>query len=283
MKKLILLTVISMLLTLQGCDKVTNVIDKDTPRAAGTRNVLVEDYTGHKCGNCPAAAAQLTSLETQYPGRVIPLAVHAGFFAKTNAQYPTDFQTADGDAYDLLFGNGAAGNPNGLVNRTGWGTASFIEQWPAWASNVASEMAKQAVFNIRIKNVFNASTRLLNTNITVKSLTGNAGTYKLVVLLTEDSLVAEQLDYRQPVGQQTIPDYVFNHVLRGSVNSTWGDAIFSVAPAAKNDSVVKSYPNYTLNGGYRANKCHIVAYVYDADASSATHYQVLEANEALVQ
>jgi len=282
MKKLSLIIIISILFILQGCDKVTNVIDKGTVRAAGTRNVLVEDYTGHKCGNCPAAAVQLTSLETQYPGRVIPLAVHAGYFAKTNAQYPTDFQTSDGNAYDLLFGNGAAGNPNGLVNRTGWGTASFIEQWTSWASQVASEMAKQAVFNIRINPVFNTSTRQLNTNITVKSLTANSGTYKLVVLLTEDSLVAEQLDYRQPIGQQTIPNYIFNHVLRGAVNSTWGDAIF-INTAAKNDSVVKSYTNFTVNTGYRANKCHIVAYVYDADVSSTTHYQVLEANEALLK
>src|ERR1700741_709431 len=75
------------------------------------RKVLVEDYTGHKCGNCPAAADVLKDLETQYAGKIVPLAIHAGFFANTNTQYPTNFANADGNAYDTQFGISTAGNP----------------------------------------------------------------------------------------------------------------------------------------------------------------------------
>ncbi len=286
MKKLILNSTIllSLLAVIVSCDFVRNVNQPVAPTTTtGStvvyRNVLVEDYTGHKCGNCPAAAVQLTTMEAQYPGKVIPLAIHAGFFAKTNVQYPTDFQTTVGDAYDTQFGNSAAGNPNGLINRVGYGTGSFIKQWSSWGAEVATQLAKPAIFQIRIHNVFNSATSILNTDVTVKSLANNTGTYKLVVLVTEDSLIAEQLDYRQPSGQQTIPNYEFNHVLRTAVNSTWGDAVFT-SSANLNDSIVKTYSNFSINSAYRASKCHIVAYIYDASPASTTYYEVLEANEA---
>ena len=108
------------------------------------------------------------------------------------------------------------------------------------------------------------------------------GTYKLVVLLTEDSIIAEQVDYSKPTGSQFITNYEFNHVLRGAINSTWGDAIFTTS-ANLNDSVVKSYTNYIINSNYRAGKCHVVAYVYDADAASPTHYEVYQAEEQKVK
>ncbi len=267
-----------------SCDNVKNVNEPTAPvtTTGGTptvyRNVLVEDYTGHKCGNCPAAAIQLKNLHTQYPGKVIPLAIHSGFFAKTNAQYPTDFQTSVGDEYDQKFGNSSAGNPNGLVNRVGYGTAAFIKQWSGWSTAVAAQLGKTAIFKIKIKNTFNSGTGLLNTIVTVKSLAANAGTYKLVVLLTEDGIIAEQLDYTKPTGQQTVPNYEFNHVLRGAVNSAWGETVFT-AIAALNDSIIKTYPNFSVNGTYMSAKCHVVAYIYNADPASATYYEVLEAEE----
>ena len=211
-----------------SCDYVNNAVPPSTGSTTGGttgptiiyRKALVEDYTGHKCGNCPAAAQQLMTLEGTYPNKIVPVAVHAGFFAKVSATYPTDFQTPEGDAYDFTFGNSAAGNPNGLINRVGFGTGSFIKQWSSWGGEVATQTAIPAIFQINIKNVFNTTSSTLTTSVTVKALASNTGTYKLVVLLTEDSIIKEQLDYSLPVGSQFITNYRFNHVLRGAINST---------------------------------------------------------------
>ncbi len=292
MRKLILNSVAFILtvIAIVSCDFVQDANPSITPNTTtgGNSNIIyrkafIEDYTGHKCGNCPAAADQLKSIENTYPGKIVPLAVHAGFFATTNLQYPTDFQTTAGDAYDLQFGNSAAGNPNGLINRSGYGTASFIKQWSSWGADAASIIAMPAKFQIKIHNTFNATTKVLDTDITVKSLATNTGNYKLVVLLSEDSVIAEQLDYRKPSGSQLVPNYEFNHILRGAINSTWGDAIFTSGTAALNDSVVKSYTGFSVNANYRPKKCHVVAYVYDADAASPTYYEVYQAEEAHVE
>lgn len=291
MKKLILNSIgfVFAATLVSGCDFVQNANPELTPNDGGTtgstiiyRKAFVEDYTGHKCGNCPAAALQLKALETQFPGKIVPMAVHAGFFATVSSpQYTTDLRTADGTAYDTQFGNSAAGNPNGLINRTGYGTSSFIKNHTAWAGDVAAITAMPAKFQIKIHNTFNATTKNLDTDITVKSLDNNTGTYKLVVLLTEDSIIAEQLDYATTPNY--IPNYEFNHVLRGSINSTWGDAIFTSGTAALNDSVVKSYTGFTLNSSFRPKKCYVIAYVYDGDSSSPTYYEVFQAEEAHVE
>ena len=295
MKKIIVNSIVFIFATMliASCDFVHNANPEITPTVGNSsdsniiyRKAFVEDYTGHQCGNCPKAADQLKSLEASYPDKIVPLAVHAGFFAATNATYPTDFKTTVGTAYDTKFGNSAAGNPNGLINRIGYGTSSFIKNYTAWAGQVASIVAMPAKFQIKIKNTFNSTTKVLDTDITVKSLAANTGMYKLVVLLTEDSVIAEQLDYRilsPPAPNQIKTDYEFNHLLRGAINSTWGDAIFTSGAAALNDSVVKSYTGFPINASYRPKKCHVVAYVYDADAVSPTYYEVYQAEEAHVE
>ena len=279
---------IALLCSLTRCDYVNNAV-QPTATTGGTtgstiiyKNALVEDYTGHKCGNCPAAASELKNLEATYGVKVIPIAIHAGYYALTNATYSTNFQTTTGNDYDTQFGNSAAGNPNGLINRTGYGTASYIKQWSSWGSAIAQQIAIPADFKMTITNNFNTGTNLLNTTVTIKALSNLSGQYKLVVLLTEDAIIAEQLDYSKPTGSQFIPNYEFNHVLRGAINSSWGDAIFSSSINA-NDSVVKLFTNYSVSTSYNANNCHVVAYVYDANSASPTYYEVLQAQEEKVK
>jgi hypothetical protein len=295
MRKLILnsLTVAAVAITFIGCDFVNNANPDIAPTGPSTtggtsiiyRKAFVEDYTGHKCGNCPAAADVLANLETQYSGKIVPMAIHAGFFATVNASYPTDFRNPTGDAYDTQFGVGSAGNPNGLVNRVGYGTGGFIKAYSSWGGEISQIISQPAKFQIRIDNVFNTGSNSLNTDITVKSLAVNSGNYKLVVLLTEDSIIAEQLDYRivvPPAPSQKVTNYQFDHVLRTAVNSTWGDPIF-VSGAVANDSVIKSFNNFTISSAFNPSKCHIIAYVYDADSNSPTYYEVLQVEEEHVK
>ena len=56
---------ITILLINISCDKVKNVKDPNAETIVGNRKVFVEDYTGHKCGNCPAAADTLNYLKSQ--------------------------------------------------------------------------------------------------------------------------------------------------------------------------------------------------------------------------
>jgi len=256
----------------------TYISDSTTNADPTLRKVLVEDYTGHKCGNCPTAADVLKSLEVQYPGKIVPLAIHAGFFATTNPTYPTDFRNTAGTNYDTQFGISSAGNPNGLVNRVGYGSGGFIKAYSTWGSEVSAQLSQVPKFQLLIKYKYDTGSLKMDADVTVKSLANNSGSYKLVLLLTEDSVIAEQIDYRLPNGSQFIPNYEFNHVLRGAINSEWGTTVFA-SGANINATETVSITNFQINTSYKRPKCHVLAYIYDAASASSTYYEVLQVEE----
>ncbi|MCE3259577.1 MAG: outer membrane protein Omp28, partial [Bacteroidetes bacterium] len=120
MKKSIPLVVALAALLFTSCDKVSYAKQSSEVKA-NTRKVLIEDYTGHQCGNCPNAAVVAESLHEKYGDKVVIIAVHAGFFARTNAtEFPTSYTCQVGNDWDSKnggFGVSAAGNPNGMINR----------------------------------------------------------------------------------------------------------------------------------------------------------------------
>src|ERR1700757_1182825 len=80
------------------------------------RNVLIETFTGVRCGNSPPAMAKAVTVKKHYPNRVCLLNIHAGFFADTgNTGYYHDLKTPFGTNEDNYFGMSANGTPDGLV------------------------------------------------------------------------------------------------------------------------------------------------------------------------
>ena len=64
------------------------------------RKVLLEDYTGFKCVNCPAAAHEAHLLQEFYGDQMVVMGVHAGYYAEPDGSgnYTTDLTTTTGDA-----------------------------------------------------------------------------------------------------------------------------------------------------------------------------------------
>jgi hypothetical protein len=109
-----------------ACDKVNKPYTEEFGKCGNgnlsipIRKILLEDYTGHTCGNCPRAAEQTELLINNYCDHIVPISIHVGFFAEP---YPTgeftyDFRTDVGNYFDETFGISTAGLPNGMVNRT---------------------------------------------------------------------------------------------------------------------------------------------------------------------
>ena len=42
------------------------------------RNVLIEDFTGQRCTNCPKATDAIHEMQEAYGSSVIPVAIHCG-------------------------------------------------------------------------------------------------------------------------------------------------------------------------------------------------------------
>ncbi|MBK9283171.1 MAG: Omp28 family outer membrane lipoprotein [Sphingobacteriaceae bacterium] len=256
-----------LIIGLYSCDKVSNPIQNATTTPVvntntQVRKVLLEDYTGHKCGNCPAAAIVAENLYNQYQGKVIPIAVHAGFFAKTSVSHPTSYTTTAGNEWDANtgFGIGTAGNPNGMVNRKNFPDHGLIQKEDKWPTTVSLALNDTYYLGLDLKTNYNEGTRVLNTEVKAKFAATYTNNVKLQVIITEDSVIGPQTDYSK--NPDLIPNYVFMHMLRGDLNGPWGQALQS-APIASNDSVTVNITPYNLPAGFKDKHITVIAFAYD--------------------
>jgi hypothetical protein len=101
---------LSLLFLTPQCDVVDQPFKGgtiDTTSSEQRRNVLIEDFTGHRCKNCPKASKEIANLVDAFGNdRIIGLAIHAGpgNFTGTNTDYPTDFTTQEGRLFKISLG-----------------------------------------------------------------------------------------------------------------------------------------------------------------------------------
>lgn len=237
----------------------------ETPEAV-VKNILLEDYTGVQCVNCPAAGEIALHLQEQYEHQVIVLGVHAGGMSNPQPGNFPDFLTDEGTTWYTHFGFDS--NPIGTVNRKLNGSSVAFNS-PDWAEAVATSVTEEAVLDMTPTVEYDAANRTLKVNVTSKALVELPDTYSLVVCIMEDSIVGKQ---KAPVPGGIINDYMHRHVFRGTINGTWGEEINKEAIAPE-DEITKEYTT-TLNSDYNADQCYIIAYV--ANSESKEILQVVE-------
>jgi len=218
------------------------------------QNILVEDFTGHKCGNCPKAHEELTLLRNTYGTKIVPMAIHFGYYAQTNSSYPTDFTTDVGDAIGNKFG--VTSTPVGMVNRVGDEGNKLLE-FSEWDASISKLLTKTP--SVGIAMAAEIKDNKIEANVFVKAFEQNDTLLKVQIFIIENHIIDKQLYYGHD--PEEIEDYEHEHVLRGSLNGDWGEDLTSV-PFKKNNIVNKSY-NYTINPDWNAQNLLLVAVVYN--------------------
>jgi thiol-disulfide isomerase/thioredoxin len=182
MKHLICNLVLLIILSLSSCDKVSQprikqnqvigstFITKNNSQVAHIKKVLLEDYTGHTCGNCPAAADVAHQLYNRYQDTLVAIAVHAGFFARVKLpEYSTSYTTTPGNVWDAAF-IGTAGNPNGMTNRKNYNGNGLVNKETKWPTTVSLALKDPMVVRINVESKYDTIVRSLTTNIKAKFL-----------------------------------------------------------------------------------------------------------------
>jgi thiol-disulfide isomerase/thioredoxin len=260
-----------VVITVTGCDVIENpvqapVVPVDTTETV-KQNVLLEDFTGHTCGNCPEAADLAKQIQTTYgKDRVIVVGVHAGPFAKpVLPDYPMNFNTTAGTELDNTFRVSRAGNPNGFVNRV-QRNGKIILGKDQWAEATTELLARTPRVGLKESHTWDAASRTLSITVDVNYITEGTPDYHLVALLTENKIISDQTDYRK--NPSHIEDYEFEHVLRASMlNGTWGEQLSTSAVSA--GTTLKKTFTYTFPDGvtWVPGNCEIVIYVHQHDTT----------------
>lgn len=232
------------------------------------RKVLIEEYTGHHCSNCPGGHQKLEELHERFGDTLVAVGIHAGALAAPNAAegYPYDFRTEVGDELKQEFS--IDGIPAAIINRYpepgGWGIAR-------WLSKINAVDRSKPLAAIQLINEYNAQTGMLKANAQVTLLEPCPNQLRLAFYLIEDGIVKPQLN-----GTEYIENYVHNHVLRASLNGTYGTLL-------NTNGYLETGKGYTLAhkinmSGHDWNpaNCTVVAILYDRTSSDVLQVETMK-------
>jgi hypothetical protein len=289
-------------LFINSCDKVENPvvppIEIDTTLYPGNwidypwpvfgantntdANVLIEDFTGHKCPNCPAAAVIASQIETSNPGRVFVASIHAspgdafqGISTPGDGEYPhymTDFTTEAGDAYVTDI-SGLIGNPVGMINRE---ISPEGNPWNhvtnSWANEVSGLLsANDLKINLQQEINYYPSTNGLFVHVEAEAMEQISANVSIVSYFIQKEVVATQKD-----GATTIDDYHHHNVMRGTISPIYGEPVFSSAASGDKFQIDFSFAvpvDDTLNID---SNIRIITYAMDLDTYKI--YQVIQSD-----
>lgn len=273
----LLFTLLAGILLMPSCDEIeapylreSAIIDTSAcplPQFPALENpqqkVLLEDFTGQYCPNCPTAAVLAKDLMSIHGNRLVVMAVHAGFFADPKSPpYDNDFRCVEGTELDQFFGIGMAGNPNGMVNRKGFSSSHILG--PAnWASEVENSLNETPLLGLQLLVDWNEEEQRLCSHIRTVFLDDLKEDLKLVLYITEDSIPSAQKNNNPQIGTTPdILDYTQMHMLRGSVLGTWGVDLASADTLSfEGDEIIRSYA-YAFPQAWKVEQCHVIAFVY---------------------
>ena len=228
----------------------------DTLNFDGKVVVLLEDYTGVKCVNCPAAAEIAANLQAQYGEHLIVLGVHPKSVLQNPAGGFPDFRTDEGHEWNNYFN--ISSYPTGTVNRqAAIGTAS-------WATEVGNVIGNDAPVRLIIKSEYDNATRELKLSIHSKFLQDVASDdVRLTVCMMENNIIGKQVvpETVNPLGYED--NYTHRHVFRGTADGlTWGRVLSSAENIAAGSNFITNM-KFTVNEDYNAEEFYIVAFITD--------------------
>ncbi|MEN8224364.1 MAG: Omp28 family outer membrane lipoprotein [Bacteroidota bacterium] len=277
MKKIIYLLALTGLI-IGGCDKIEEPFLEE---AGGTgpepvekvRKVILEEFTGHICVNCPEATKLARDLQTVFGEQLILLSLHAGDLAlPTTAPYDADYRTEAGTAIFNYYA--PVGVPTGLVNRTEYqgGTVLFKDSWEP-AIQTLLDLPPDAF--IEIETEYNDGNRNLDIHVHSEFLTDLTRSVNLSVLILESGMISPQKNDLASIGPTPDwEDYEHKHVLRKSLNGSWGDFL---ADEPANGSIMTKDYSITLSNDWNEENVAVIALILDANT-----YEVIQAEEVHV-
>lgn len=282
MKKSILLIVISAIIY-SSCDIIETPyispngdveVDVEFPelnRDSVIRKVLMEEFTGHRCLNCPEGHERLAQLLTTYGDSLVAVCIHAGALANTNIDFPYDFRTEAGTQLYNDFGLDPV--PIAIINRKQYNIQWGVEL-NSWQNAIEAVDRSEIYAGIQLINVFKSNENRLYAYSKTTMLKEYANPVQLSLFLIEDGIVSPQKD-----GVLVDTFYVHNHILRLGINGTYGSKFTVSGIVEKDSSYTLGYPVDFTGKDWDISKCTIVAILHDPSTREVLQVEARKAIE----
>lgn len=266
----------------------TSYIDLDTlgKVTPQDKSVLIEDFTGVKCSNCPDAAKKIKEIKEKYPRRVVSLGIYSGadVFTVPKKDYSKyDFRTQDGNNIAALLG--ASGNlPEGSVDRVFFpGEPAITTNRFVWGGNTDIRLQEASPLNIDISVQRHDEDSLIFIVRVIYHTEVSDDVNFINVYLAEDGIV----DYQYDIIEGDIKDYLHDHVFRDNLTATGGDSLVVLGNANPYVAgrvfqrrfvvpVKKDQTDEEFKTGWKFEKLSVVAFVTRRRADDFEVIHVIE-------
>lgn len=215
------------------------------------RAILIEDFTGQRCINCPTGTEIINGIVNTYgEDNVIAVGIHSGPLGFAGNSKTVGLMTDTGNKYYTRWDKeNKMGQPWVIFNRK----TSPDSHYNNWAAMVSTIISEKANLSVKIANAYDAATRKLTTTVGADGVNGTVNG-KLQVWIVEDGVKALQM---MPDGKSN-KEYIHNHVFRAAVNGTWGEDV-----TVKEDETTTKQYSYVLPEAWNADNIAVVAFVYN--------------------
>lgn len=246
---------LAALMALASCDNIDEA-DRFIPveRPESDKVILIEEFTGARCVNCPTGAATVADLHEQYPGQVVAVSLYPEQMASLTAPITTDLRTTVASDIFSAFDGTSKGLPAAMFDRSTFNGSVLqltVTQWPSFVYDLLSNQTSPV--NIALETAYNESSRELTVNYNVDFLSAVNEEVSFQLYITEDGIESMQLT---PTGMDT--KYINNHVLRAALNGTWGTSLGSLTLAGQQKS---GSATVTLKDDWKAENCNVVGFL----------------------
>ncbi len=303
MKKIVLITLIASfgLTFITSCDKVEQPI-KPVPTVDTTlftdgnwadypwptfpvntntdRNILIEDFTGHKCIACPSAAYIAKDIEEANPGRVFTVGIHAGpngnntlqepqsncgTAANPNGEFCHNFVTDEGTEYsNTLSFSGFFANPQGMVSRTLKNNNLFQlkTDWEPSANDLMT--SNNLTVNMQAASNYYSGSNGLYLHVQSEFKQDLSGNFNINTYVVDNQVIAWQ-----DSSNVLLEHYHHHNVFLGCIDGeAWGQ---NIASNPKAGDIFQTDYAYKLPDDITTDSIHFISYVYNVDT-----YEILQ-------
>lgn len=172
------------------------------------RNVLIEEFTGIHCPNCPDGQRVVNELKALHPERFFSVAIHAGYYATPGMGEP-DYTTNIGNVLGNHFQPSFF--PCAVVNRLKV-EDSFIQSRSDWGPMARGIVDRISPVNLWIESSYNCATRTMTVNVE-GYMAEDIADPRLNIFLLQSEVLGPQ------AGGQKEDKYPHRHMLRDRVTS----------------------------------------------------------------
>lgn len=251
----------------------TTYVVSPVPQAE-MRNVLMEEFTGVSCPNCPAGHEIIKSMKKKHGDRIVAMGLYQFNNLLTSPRPGTDddFRTDIATEINAAIYAGSAGSlPVTGIDRVEHNGMMVLDR-SLWANAVDQRLLVASPVNLSVTSQFSEDT---DSTVKVKFTATFARQieedvfYSIAIL--QDSIIDAQED-----GGNEVEDYQHDHVLRGfiSANGINGVLLDSDGPYEPGRVFVRTITGQ-LKGHWKPEHCKVVVFLHYSDANK----EVLQAKE----